>query len=257
MKLKTSLQAVLFLVLLCFAYSESYSQGLKSRARFTSKKRYISFGGMITSANFMGDLSPANSMGSIDWAHTKFQFGGFIQKRMTPRVTARLSLNNNIFSGSDKDAGRNADRGLEFSTYAVQLNAMGLVDLFPNSGVFYRRPKIPIPYVGLGFGFLFSTATVSQNPEPGYQGSILTGKKTVNTPTYVIPVALGVRYKLTSHLDIAFEATANYTGSDKIDGIDNDVNSSPTINSINDAFLTLGFQLNYIVGGSIKMPKFR
>lgn len=217
----------------------------------------MSFGGMITTANFMGDLSPSNSMGSIDWGNTRVQFGGFIQKRLTPRVTARVSLNNNIFSGSDKDAERNADRGLEFSTYALQLNAMGIIDLFPNSGVFYRRPKIPIPYLGLGFGFLFSTANVKQDPAADYQGTIITGSQTVNSTTYVIPVALGVRYKLTSHLDIAFEATANYTGSDKIDGIDNEVNSSPTINNINDAFLTLGFQLNYIIGGSIKMPKFR
>ncbi|KXX70159.1 DUF6089 family protein [Flammeovirga sp. SJP92] len=257
MKLKTSLQAVLFLMLLCFAYSECSAQGIKGRARFTTKKRYVSFGGMITTANFMGDLSPVNQAGSIDWGHTKFQFGGFIQKRMMPRVTARLSLNNNIFSGSDKDAGLNADRGLEFSTYAVQLNAMGIVDLFPNSGVFYRRPKIPIPYLGLGIGFLFSTAKVSQNPAADYQGTIITGTQTVNSTAYVIPVALGVRYKLTSHLDIAFEATANYTGSDKIDGIDREINSNPSQSKVNDAFLTLGFQLNYIIGGSIKMPKFR
>ncbi|MBD0404706.1 DUF6089 family protein [Flammeovirga sp. EKP202] len=257
MKFKTSLQAVLFLILLCFAYTESNAQGMRSRARFTTKKRYVSFGGMITTANFMGDLSPANSLGSIDWSHTKFQFGGFIQKRMMPRVTARLSLNNNIFSGSDKDAGLNVDRGLEFNTYALQLNAMGIVDLFPNSGVFYRRPKVPIPYIGLGFGALFATSSVRQKPAGDYQGSIITDEIRVNTVTYVVPVALGVRYKLTSHLDIAFEATANYTGSDLIDGIDNDINSSPSTRDVNDVFLTLGFQLNYIIGGSIKMPKFR
>lgn len=256
MKLKTSLQAVLFLVLMCFAFSESSAQGLRDRARFTTKKKYWSFGGMITTANFMGDLSPSNNKGSIDWSNTKFQFGGFLQRRMTPRVSARVSLNNNLFTGSDADAERNANRGLSFTTYALQLNGMAIIDLFPNAGVFYRRPKVPIPYLGLGIGALFSTANVRQDPEPGYGGDVIEGEQRVTTTTYVIPVALGVRYKLTTHLDIAFEATANYTGSDKIDGIDNSVNSSPG-QQYNDAFLTLGFQINYILGGAVKMPKFR
>lgn len=256
MNFKTSIQAVLFLIIMCFTFSESSAQGLRDRARFTTKKRYWSFGGMLTTANFMGDLSPSPSKGSIDWSNTRGQFGGFVQRRYHPRISARVSLNNNLFAGSDKDAGRNADRGLEFNTYALQLNGMAIIDLFPNAGVFYRRPKVPIPYIGLGIGYLFANANVSQNPEPGYAGDIMDSNKTVNTHTYVIPVAFGVRYKLSTHLDIAFEATANYAGSDDIDGINNKVNSS-TSDELNDAYLTLGFQLNYIMGGSIKMPKFR
>ncbi|MBB6459957.1 DUF6089 family protein [Flammeovirga kamogawensis] len=256
MKIKTSFQAVLFLVLMFFAFSEVSAQGVRGRARFTSKKKYWSFGGMITSSNFMGDLSPTPNKGSIDWSNTLVQFGGFVQRRYLPRISGRVSLNNNFFSGSDADAGRNADRGLEFFTYATQINVMGIIDLFPNAGVYYRRPKIPIPYIGLGIGGMFVASTVSQKPDPNYQGEIISGEQKNTEVTYVIPVALGVRYKLSTHLDIAFEATVNYAGSDMVDGINNEINGS-TSSQLNDAFMTLGFSLNYILGGTIKMPKFR
>ncbi|WP_281614462.1 DUF6089 family protein [Flammeovirga sp. SubArs3] len=256
MNIKNCYKVVLFFAILFFAMSEVSAQGVKGRARFTAKKRYWSYGGMITTTSFMGDLSPTPSKGSIDWSNTRANFGGFVQKRYAPRITARASLGNNFFAGSDKDAGRNENRGLEFNSYAAQLNLQGLIDLFPNAGVYYRRPKVPIPYIGLGVGALFGTSTVKQNPDPNYQGEILSGTQKESFVTYVIPVSLGIRYKLSTHMDIGVEAAFNYSGSDKLDGIDNSINGS-TFEELNDVFMTLGVNLSYIMGGTIKMPKFR
>lgn len=244
------------MMIFTFAYSEVSAQGLKGRARFTAKKRYWSYGGTLTTTNFMGDLSPVNSKGSIDWGATRAQIGGFIQKRYAPRISARLSLGNNFFSGSDKDAGLNPDRGYEFNSYGLNLSLQGIIDLFPNAGVYYRRPKIPIPYIGIGVGGLVGSYNLKQNASDDYQGAVLDGEKSEAFATYIIPLSLGLRYKLSTHLDLGFEGTINYAGSDLLDGIDNSNNGS-TFKEFNDVYLTIGFSLNYIMGGTIKMPKFR
>ncbi|ANQ47509.1 hypothetical protein KMW28_15670 [Flammeovirga yaeyamensis] len=257
MGFKNCFKAVLLLLFFSFAYSEVSAQGLKGRARFTAKKRYWSYGGTLTSTNYMGDLAPVNSKGSIDWGSTRAQWGGFIQKRYAPRISARLSLSNMFFAGSDKDAGLNPDRGLSFNTWGFNLNLQGVIDLFPNAGVYYRRPKVPIPYVALGLGAIYSNYTVSQDASADYVGVKITDEmKQGDVFTYNVPLSLGVRYKLSTHLDIGLEGTLNFTGSDKIDGIDNSINGS-TFKEFNDVYMTIGFNLAYIMGGTIKMPKFR
>ena len=221
--------------------------------KFTRKKHYISVGGALNSMHYFGDLAPINRESidvSTDLSFTRPNISAYIQYRFLPRITARGMLSFGLLAGDDRNAKENPDedfnfrgqRNLHFRSTITEIAALLVVDLFANQGVYYRRPKIPIPYITFGiaaFHFNPQGREIAPSNEPGLSEAerYLRGTPTdnwVNLKDFktegedysniaiAIPFGIGVRYKLTNHVDIGLEISARYTLTDYIDDVSGD-----------------------------------
>ncbi|MEH0154212.1 DUF6089 family protein [Limibacter armeniacum] len=213
---------LLLLVGLSMAYT-SYGQ----RYKFTRKKRYWSVGGTMNVSHYLGDVTPKSNTGSFDWDKTRPSFGGFVMKRFTPRVSGRLMLSEIIIAGDDANAKQNSEnlgryyRNLHFRNFITELSAMAVIDVFKNEGVYYRRKKIPIPYLSVGVA-VFHHAPQAQDPNNGDWTNLRkleTEGESYSPISIAFPVGIGIRYKISNKMDIGVEALVRYTLTDYLDDV--------------------------------------
>lgn len=221
--LKYSFLAILCLLLLA---------NLAEAQRFTKKKHYWSFGATLSAANYFGDLAPLSSTGSFDFGFTRPQLGPTIEYKFHPRVSARASLSWIRIQGDDRASasGEISDpnvyrhiRNLSFRNDMVELAAVVKIDFFENRGVFYKRPRHPVPYALIGL------AAVYHNPQAEYNGSWYdlydyktegdNNGRAYSNIAFAIPLGLGIKYGLTARWDVGFEVAFRYTFTDELDDV--------------------------------------
>ncbi len=229
--------ATSFILFFLFA-SDSFGQRGKGRYSkiFTKKKRYYSIGTSVNSMHYFGDIVPKNKIGSIDLNFTRPNLGFFVQRRYFPRITLRMGLNFGRLIGDDHTSADPDDlenggfyrykRNLHFRNDIIDLSFSAIIDLFPNRGLSYRRPETPIPYILVGIGGLYSNPK-AMRPE-GFNGPVWVNLRQVKTENQEnpyslfhlnIPVGIGVRYRLNSSTDVAFEAGYRFTSTDYLDDV--------------------------------------
>lgn len=138
---------------------------------------------------------------------------------VTPRISARVDATWFQLSGSDALA--NDDRvlrNLSFFSNNIELDAMGSFQLFPNKSKFYQRPAFNV-YGFAGVGLL------RFNPKTKYQGDVValqplqTEGVKYNRMQFVIPMGMGVKYRINPWLNFAVEGTYRETFTDYLDDI--------------------------------------
>ena len=203
-----------------------------SNARFSNKKQYSSIGGTLNAINYFGDIVPKTRPTSTNMKFTKPDFGIFFVKRFHSRISFRSMLTTGFVIGDDfTTADANTVKGraryirnLHFRSRITELTGTFLIDLVENKGVFFKRHKIPIPYFMLGIGgFIFNPQ--AQRPESKGAGPwvdlqpLQTEGISYSKFAIAIPFGIGVRYRLSSHVDISFEIGWRETNTDYIDDI--------------------------------------
>src|SRR5690606_15483493 len=122
------------------------------------------------------------------------------------RFAVGANLNWFVLSGDDAKAnnlGREL-RNLSFRSNNVELIAIGYADLYRGGPRFYQRPDVN-PYVFAGFGFTY------YDPRAKYLGQwhalrpLMTEGVKYSAISFVVPVGLGVRYRINPLFNIVLE----------------------------------------------------
>ncbi len=219
-----------------------YKGSIKSFAN----KRYFTVGASINSFNYFGDLAPRSGWASTDISFTKPGFGIFTDYKFAPRITFFSGLTYGELKGSDFKSANPSDpnavyryiRNLSFRNRILELSLGGKIDLFTNRGTYLSRPMLN-PYFFAGVAVFHHNPqaiapAVDQLGDPipqagkwvdlqplGTEGQY-SGKYNVKPYKRIqisVPVGIGIKYKLTSMLDVSMEVGYRILFFDYIDDV--------------------------------------
>jgi hypothetical protein len=243
--MKTGLKPHLFS---CFVFAfllfglSSHAQSFYRNGRFNSTKRYTSIGVMLNATNYFGDIAPRESFLSTDIKFTRPNIGIFVSRRLTPVFSVRASFAWGRLQADDFNASTSDDnarfryvRNLSFRNDIKELAVTGQLDLIPNRGLFYRRPRV-VPYVFAGIAVFYhnpkakldketaateglTTGYVALQPLGTEGQGIQDGKKKYSLVQIAIPYGAGVRFRLADRIDLAVEIGLRQTFTDFIDDV--------------------------------------
>ena len=198
---------------------------------FSRRKHYSSIGGGLCGMNYFGDIVPKNRFGSFDIGFTRPQLSFTYSRKFHPRFAVKGTFSWGRLQGDDFSSADPSDdesgvfryaRNLHFRNDIKELTVVGIVDLFENRGTFLKRPQL-IPYAFLGIG-LFHHNPKARTPQS--EGNEWVALKPLNTEdrSYsliqpVVPLGLGLRYRLNRNFDVAFEIGYRYTFTDYLDDV--------------------------------------
>lgn len=204
------------------------------RVKFPKSKRVIVVGGGIGISNYLGDITPTSSPLSIELLDTRWNISAYVEKRFNYNFSARVGLQFARISGSDfTSAGSLSNenqigrygRNLHFRNNIIELNAVGVFDLFATTGNSIRRQPI-IPYGLIGIAAFF------HNPQAlGPVGSAAEGEwtalhdiatepnKNYSRFQVAIPLGIGVKYRVSNNIDIGLEIGYRVTFTDFLDDV--------------------------------------
>ena len=227
--LKVAFLAVLFLIF----QAESKAQN------FNPKYRYWSIGGTLNIMNYVGDLDPGASFLAPGLKYTRYNFGATALYRFSPRISFRGTLSYGQIGGNDyknssySEAGgasapiNRKARNFSFSNQILELKADVVIDFIEHRGKYQKRPDfVPYMFVGIAYFHHNPTAvtadgqTVSLHDYHTEGQGVLPGAPSQYSLNQIaIPIGLGVRYKLSKQLDLAFEVGFRFTFTDYLDDV--------------------------------------
>lgn len=225
------------LVLLSFLFSFFLVLNVSGQG-FNSKFKYWSIGGTLNVMNYVGELDPGPSFLSPGIKFTRYNFGAVVMRRMGPRLSVRGTFSFGRIKGEDAvnstystKGGASADinrksRNLSFFNNIYELKGDVVFDLIEHRGRYQKRPDF-VPYLFAGLAYFH------HNPKTEYNGStvalrdkhtegqgILDGApKQYSLHQIALPIGLGLRYKLSKQLDLAFEIGWRFTTTDYLDDV--------------------------------------
>jgi hypothetical protein len=189
--------------------------GVQGQSFYSIRKErsvIASFG--LGTANYFGELTNPGSVGE-----TKYGLSLGLEKYFNNRISGRVDINWYRISGDDSKA--NSDRvvrGLSFVSNNVELLSLVSIDLLPNGMRFYQRPGFNV-YGVVGFGITLI------NPKTEYNGEMIalrplkTEGVAYSRVQPVIPMGLGVKFKVGPFFNIAVEGGVRKTFTDYMDDI--------------------------------------
>ncbi len=237
--MKKSISLYLFCSVFLLLSINAFGQRGRYAGKFTKKKRYWSVGLAANSINYFGDIVPKNNLASFDIEFTRPNVGLFVQRRIFPAVTLRLNAAWGQMAGSDLRTSDPEDletggyyryrRNLHFRNTIYELSSTIIYDFVKNPSLSYRRPDMPIPYALAGVGVFYHNPQAIR-PE-GFSGTEWVDLRPLKTENQVtpyapigisVPVGIGVRYRLSRKVDVAFEMAYRFTFTDYLDDVSGD-----------------------------------
>ncbi|MDB5273866.1 MAG: hypothetical protein JWO58_2233 [Chitinophagaceae bacterium] len=185
--------------------------------------RYTSFGLALQGSYFYGDVS-----GGLRTTRPGFEFS--VVQKITSHSSVGLSagwirllgsdyLNASLYNSTQQD---NAVRNLHFRSDVVSLQGFYQYDLFPSYKDYIRRPLYNIFFKG-GLGvFHFEPKTKDSTGAWINLRPLETEGKSYSAYSAMIPLSLGVRYKISYHFDFEVEFSYVYTFTDYLDDVSGD-----------------------------------
>jgi hypothetical protein len=246
-------RALVAVILLSFICQISHPQEIWKR------KRYEFIAGLGTS-HFFGDIGgyskSENILGFKDivFSQTRFNVNTGLRYRISPDISARLSLSYAMFHANDK-TGSNETRGLECTTNAFETSVTGeyyfIRSKKGNSYLYSKRRESKFKRMlesldmyaftgigGLGYSVSGNDALVSEGMTDGGF-------------TAVVPAGIGVDMLAGPDYCFGIELGGRYSFSDYLDGY------SPQYSQSNDVYYFLSFTFTWKIQTSYKgLPLF-
>ncbi len=210
---------------------------IEEKARQTNDRRYLAVGLQLNTADYFGDLNPVNAQFRPNFGLSRIGFGIHATKKINSFAYLRGSIAMGRIVGDDNTSADPSDesgkyryvRNLHFRNFITEFSLMGIFDLSPNKGLYYRRKSIT-PYVFAGIGVAFHSPEargpgILRNTwiplrDLGTEGQGLPGyAKKYSLVQPVIPVGLGFKFRLDYRWDIALELGLRYTFTDYLDDV--------------------------------------
>lgn len=179
------------------------------------RPRSLIFVGGVGTASYLGELANPG-----DYLDAKMTMSVGLQYYLTNRISARADFTWFQLSGDDAkaDEGSRKKRNLNFYSNNFEMSMVGIVNLYPHGRTFYQRPAFNV-YGFAGIGLMYF------NPKTDYQGTTysLADLKTelvdYSRVTMVVPMGLGVRFRLGPFMNLSFEGGYRKTFTDYLDDV--------------------------------------
>lgn len=171
----------------------------------TSQAQKFEIGPYLGGSNFIGDVGSTSYINPNNIA-----FGGIVKWNRSPRHSWRVSIIHTNLKTDDakSNEGRRQKRGYSFSNGLTELSA-GMEFTFWDWNIYASKQQVT-PYLYTGISGIF-THDLYVNDE-----DMLAEKK--NKLSFAIPMAIGVKGKITRSLILAIEIGARMTFTDNLDG---------------------------------------
>jgi hypothetical protein len=208
----------------------------KKRVR-ANPKNYLAIGFQVNAANYFGDLNPMDKFLSTELRFTRPSFAFQVTKKLSPYLYLRGSLSLAWLYGDDFTSAKSTDglakyryiRNAHFRNRITELAVVGIYDLKPNRGLYYRR-RFVTPYVFAGIGLIYHNPQAKTPAEFGANWTDLQPLRTEgqgkagNPRPYsriqpVIPFGFGAKFRLTNRIDIGWELGIRLTFTDYLDDV--------------------------------------
>ena len=167
-------------------------------------------------SSYFGELS---NDGDYLQANPNFHAG--FQYYLTRKISVRAEVSWFQLSGKDSKAsvesGRNG-RNLSFSENNFEISAVGMYNLYPQGRSFYQRPAFNV-YGFTGIGLLYFNPTTMYNGTKYQLAPQHTELVSYSRVTPVIPMGLGVRFKVGPFANISIEGGFRKTFTDYLDDV--------------------------------------
>jgi hypothetical protein len=217
---------------------------------FKKDRRYWTGSVHVSSANYFGDLAPNARLASTDFSATRIGAGISTTYRTWSNMSVGGSLNWNRLYADDytetppidgSSAFYRYQRNLHFRNDIIELAGFGIIDAIHNRGTYFVRPQL-VPYAFAGLAIFYHNPK-AMAPEKDLNGNPLAegGKWVALKPLgtegqknseyknrgysliqLAIPFGCGLRYKLTTYLDLEFELSYRFLFTDYIDDVSKD-----------------------------------
>lgn len=241
--MKKSVQLILVLLLL-------FCNDILS-AQNSRREDYWTVGAQLNALNYFGELSPLSNSLSTDLSFTRPTFGIEVSKKLSSRFSLRGSFIYGRLRGDDFKSAENSGeniyrfgRNLHFRNDIFELAIVGVIELFPSYGRFYRRrffspyifggiavfyhnpqAKTPLDYSGADASpgdwvSLRPLRTEGQGLTRGFgaeAGTPYADQYGLIQPA--IPAGIGMRFRLTDRIDLSFEFGFRFLFFDHIDDV--------------------------------------
>ncbi|MCA4896877.1 MAG: outer membrane beta-barrel protein [Cytophagales bacterium] len=180
------------------------------------RERSLIFSGGLGTSTYYGDLANSNA-----YVKANPNVNAALQYFLSNRIGARVELNWFTLAGDDKDAngGGRVERNLSFQSSNFELSAVGMINLFTHGDRFYRRPEINIyGFAGIGLLYFNPKATDQLGNSVSLQ-PLKTEGVSYSLVAPVVPVGLGIRFKVSPLFNLSIEAGFRKTFTDYLDDV--------------------------------------
>ncbi len=180
-------------------------------------------------STYFGDLKNRG-----DYFDTKPNINLGLQYVFTDRIAVRAEAQWFKLAGDDADSNDEElrNRNLSFTSNNLEINVVGMINLFPYGIRYYQRPAFNL-YGFAGIAYLYF------NPMAEYEGQkyalqpINTEGANYSRSTIVIPYGIGMKYKVNPFFNLVIEGGFRQTFTDYLDDvsdkyIDNSTFTNPT-----------------------------
>ncbi len=179
------------------------------------RQRSLIFVGGIGTSTYLGELSNPG-----DYLNAKPTVSVGLQYYLNRKISVRADFTWFQLSGDDAKADNESrrKRNLNFYSNNFEMTAVGIYNLYPHGRTFYQRPQFNI-YGFAGIGLMYF------NPKTEYQGQtyslhdLKTELVNYSTITPVIPMGIGVRFKIGPFMNLSFEGGYRKTFTDYLDDV--------------------------------------
>lgn len=218
-------------LLIVFLFSLHYTQDVLGQP--SRLEDFWTVGIQVNALNYFGDMNPINRQISTEISFTRPSFGIELTKKIGARFHLRGGLMYGRLRGDDfvaADPGKQESaprygRNLHFRNDIVELSLVGIYEIFPSRGRFYRR-RYFTPYVFAGIAGFYHNPKAKTPTEipagldvgvgPGEwvalrplrtegQGLPTYGEKQYSLIQPAIPIGAGFRWRITDRIDASFE----------------------------------------------------
>ncbi|MGR3810047.1 hypothetical protein [Jiulongibacter sp. NS-SX5] len=214
------------------------AQGLFSRKNIINQYTTVGIGG--GSSHYFGDLSPYGYFYNSLYTNVRWNGNAHYTRYLTPNTAVRFQLSWVRILGDDYTyAQRNMDvlwqnyvRNLHFRNDLKEFTVSGIFNLLPSYGKGGARSRLsftPYAHIGIGLAAHSPQATAPVGAanagewvplrDASTSGQIIpgTGLEMYSFVTPVLPLGLGVRFKINEKFDITFEGNLRLTNTDYLD----------------------------------------
>ncbi|UOB18877.1 DUF6089 family protein [Abyssalbus ytuae] len=177
-------------------------------------------GVFVGGSNYIGDIGSTNFINP-----NEFAIGALFKWNPSARYSYRISGTFASIAGNDRDSdiASRVERGYAFTNKIKELSAGIEFNFLEFDLHSFSKPATPYIYTGISY-FSYKNIYFDGNNDVNYE----------NHSTFAIPITLGFKAKVSSHLILGAEIGARYTFTDNLDG------SNPVKGLKNDDSLKFG-----------------
>ncbi len=171
----------------------------------------------LGNAGYTGELNGNNkAWNGLTMAGIGFRYNIY------ERYSARAELNYYRISGDDADAPLgsfgNQSRNLSFFANNLEIMVEAQYDLIYNGGWYYQRSPV-VPYIFAGVGFTYSSPKAKLDGQTYSLRPVQTEGESYSALPLILPVGIGVRYKVNYLFDIGLEMAYRFMFTDYLDDV--------------------------------------